>query len=194
MSIRLACEADLPQILAIYAPYVLNTSYSLEYTVPTLEEFTQRFQQITQQFPWLVWEENGNVLGYAYGSLPFHRAGYRWDGEASIYLHPDAHRKGIGRVLYAALEEIMRRQGYQTLYAIITAANEGSVAFHQALGYHQTARFPHCGYKFGTWYDVLWLEKPLQSVTSPSTFPLPASEIVKNDRILAEILDNLSLS
>ena len=194
MSIRLACEADLPQILAIYAPYVTNTSYSLEYTVPTLEEFTQRFQQITQQFPWLVWEEADCVLGYAYGSLPFHRAGYRWDGEVSIYLHPDAHRKGIGRKLYTALEEIMRRQGYQTLYAIITAANEGSVAFHQALGYHQTARFPHCGYKFGTWYDVLWLEKPLQSVISPSIFPYPAVKIVKNDRILAEILDNLSLS
>ena len=194
MSIRLARAADLPQILAIYAPYVTNTSYSLEYTVPTLEEFTQRFQQITQQFPWLVWEEDGRVLGYAYSSLPFHRAGYHWDGEVSIYLHPDAHRKGIGRKLYTVLEEIMRQQGYQTLYAIITAANENSVAFHQALGYYQTARFPHCGYKFNTWHDVLWLEKPLQSVTSPSTFPCPALEIVKTDRILADILDKLSLS
>ena len=194
MSIRLARAADLPQILTIYAPYVLNTSYSLEYTVPTLEEFTQRFQQITGQFPWLVWEEDDHILGYAYGSLPFHRAGYSWDGEVSIYLHPDAHRMGIGRKLYTALEEIMRRQGYQKLYAIITAANEGSVAFHQALGYRQTARFPHCGYKFGTWYDVLWLEKTLQTVTSPSNFPLSSLDIVENDRILSDILDKLSLS
>jgi phosphinothricin acetyltransferase len=99
MPIRLATPEDLPQILAIYAPYVTDTTHTLEYTVPSLEEFTARFQDITAQFPWLVWEEEGKILGYAYGSLPFHRAGYRWCAEASMYLHPDAHRRGIGTKL-----------------------------------------------------------------------------------------------
>jgi len=193
MSVRLATEADLPQILAIYAPYVRDTSYSFEYTVPSLEAFTARFYSITAQFPWLVWEEGGQVLGYAYGSLPFERAAYRWCGEVSIYLYPQAHRRGIGRVLYTALEEIMRLQGYRSVYALVTAANENSIAFHQALGFHFVARFPLCGYKFGMWQDVVWMEKVLQVVDSPMNFPCPAGEIVKNNRNLAKILDKLSL-
>ena len=84
-----AAEQDLPAMLAIYSPYVLTTAYSFEYTPPTLEEFTHRFRDYTRQFPWLVWEENGTVLGYAYGSRPFERAAYQWNAEASIYLCPD---------------------------------------------------------------------------------------------------------
>lgn len=194
MSIRCACEADLPQVLAIYTPYITDTAYSLEYTVPGLDEFTARFRRITAQFPWLVWEEEGRILGYAYGSLPFERVGYRWSGEASIYLHPDARRKGIGRVLYTALEELMKLQGYRNIYAIITAANETSVAFHQALGYHKMAHFTRCAYKFGRWMDVIWMEKQLQVVDSPKVFPLPIADIVKTNRNICDILDNLSLS
>ena len=82
--IRFARESDIPAILDIYGPYVLNTATSFEYSVPTLEEFTERFRSITAQFPWLVWEDNGAVLGYAYGSLPFSRAAYRWCSASSI--------------------------------------------------------------------------------------------------------------
>lgn len=90
MSIRLATEQDVPRILEIYGPYVKNTAISFEYTVPSLAEFTQRFLGITAQFPWLVWEENDMVLGYAYGSRPFERAAYQWSAAASIYLCPEA--------------------------------------------------------------------------------------------------------
>ena len=194
MSIRLAKEADISQILAIYAPYVTDTTHTLEYVVPTLEEFTCRFHSITRQFPWLVWEENGKILGYAYGSLPFERAGYRWCAEASVYLHPDALRRGIGTRLYGALEEFLRRQGYRTVYAIITGANETSLAFHNAVGYRHTARFSRCAYKFGDWLDVIWMEKNLACVKSPMNFPCSAEDIVKNARNLCDILDILSLS
>ena len=102
--IRIAAKADIPAILDIYAPYILNTTATFEYTVPSLEEFTARFENITSQFPWLVWEENGTVLGYAYGSAPFERAAYRWCAEVSIYIAPHAKGQGIGRKLYAALE------------------------------------------------------------------------------------------
>ena len=194
MSIRMAKTADLPQILAIYGPYVTNTAHSLEYSVPSLDEFTRRYLDITRQFPWLVWEEDGQILGYAYGSLPFGRAGYRWCAEASVYLHPQALRRGIGTRLYAALEEILRRQGYRTVYVIITGTNETSLAFHKAVGYHHTARFPLCGYKFDTWLDVIWMEKPLAAVDSPTTFPISWTDVVTSDRKLSDILDTLSLS
>ena len=194
MSVRLAREEDLPQVLAIYGPYVENTAYSFEYTVPTLEEFTRRFYAVTAQFPWLVWEEQGQILGYAYGSAPFERAAYRWSGEVSIYLRPDARGKGIGRKLYTALETIMKSQGYRLVYAIITASNEASVAFHRAMGYRHTARFPGCGFKLGAWQDVVWMEKVLCSTVCPGDFPVSAGDIVKNDRNLSDILDKMSLS
>ena len=97
--IRLATEQDLSQILAIYAPYVENTAYSFEYTPPSPEEFLQRFCGITARFPWLVWEEAGHVLGYCYAGAPFERAAYQWCAEPSVYLAPEARRRGIGRNL-----------------------------------------------------------------------------------------------
>ena len=173
MSVRPAKVQDIPRILEIYAPYVENTAISFEYTVPTLAEFTQRFLGITAQFPWLVWEENGTVLGYAYGSLPFERAAFQWCAEASIYLCPEACGKGIGKKLYAELEQILQRQGYRKVYAIITTANKPSVAFHEAVGYRLTATMPNCGYKFGQWYGTVWMEKDLNTWDSPPRNPIP---------------------
>ena len=177
MPIRPATVADLPRILEIYAPYIETTAISFEYTVPTLEEFTRRFLTITAQFPWLVWEEDGAVLGYAYGSLPFERAAYQWSAEASIYLCPEARGRAIGKSLYAALEDILRRQGYRKVYAIITTANEASVAFHKAVGYRHTATFPDCGYKFGQWYGTVWLEKDLNTWPVPPKSPISVTEL-----------------
>ena len=129
--IRIATEKDVPEILAIYAPYVENTTITYEYDVPCRREFMQRFYTVTEQFPWLVWEEKGEILGYAYAARPFPRAAYSWDAEPSIYLRRDARGRGIGKKLYAALEEILKIQGYQTLYAIITEENTDSVTFHK---------------------------------------------------------------
>ena len=173
MSVRQATVQDVPRILEIYAPYVKNTAISFEYTVPTLEEFTQRFLGISAQFPWLVWEENGTVLGYAYGSAPFERAAFQWSAEASIYLCPEACGKGIGKKLYAALEKLLQDQGYRKVYAIITTANAPSVAFHEAVGYRHTATMPDCGYKLGNWYGIVWMEKDLNTWDTPPHEPLP---------------------
>lgn len=182
MSIRIAKEADVPQILAIYAPYILNTTVSFEYEVPSLEDFTRRFRAITAQFPWLVWEEHGKILGYAYGSAPFDRAAYSWCAEPSIYLAPEAHRQGIGRQLYGALEKLLEQQGYQILYAIVTSENRPSLAFHESLGYCQVAVFPDCGFKHGRYIGTVWLEKRLNFVDSPSVFPISWAKIVDIDK------------
>ena len=192
--IRIATEGDIPQILEIYSHYVLQTTYSFEYTVPTSEEFTQRFQKITAQFPWLVWEENGCVLGYVYGSAPFERAAYQWCGELSVYLRPSAQGRGIGKKLYTCAEQILKLQGYRRIYAIITEENKASLEFHRALGYGMVARFPHCGVKFGRSLGAVWMEKVPNSVEIPTKPPIPWGTIVNCDRNKEKVLAILSLS
>lgn len=171
MSIRIATEADVPAMLEIYRPYVENTTYSFEYEVPSREAFTRRFRDHIAQFPWLVWEDSGTVLGYAYAGAPWERAAYRWCAEVSIYLSPQIQGKGIGRALYTRLEEILSRQGYRLVYALITSENRPSLDFHYRLGYTYRAEFPECGYKKGKWLGVTWLEKRLQPSGNPEDFP-----------------------
>ena len=175
--IRFATEADVPAILDIYAPYIMDTTITFEYDVPCKKEFLQRFYTITAQFPWLVWEENGEILGYAYASAPYARAAYRWCAEPSVYLKSTARGQGIGRKLYAALEEILKLQGYQVLYALITQDNTDSLRFHEKLGYKISVLFPNCGFKHGRWLGVYWLEKRLTSVEIPNSFPIPISQL-----------------
>ena len=175
--IRFATEADLPAILEIYAPYVRNTTYTFEYEVPTLETFTQRFRGITAQCPWVVWEADGKILGYAYGSLPFERAAYSWCGELSVYLAPEAQGRGIGRQMYAFLESIMARQGYQVIYALITSENQGSLAFHEKVGYQETCQMPRCGFKHGRWLGVVWMEKRIGNLENPGKMPVSWRDI-----------------
>ena len=194
MSIRIARESDLPQILAIYGPYVEHTTISFEYEVPTLEAFRERFLGITKQFPWLVWEEEGKILGYAYACAPFDRAAYQWCAEPSIYLHPDARGRDVGRRLYAILEAILLEQGYCMLYALITGENIPSLRFHEKCGYSIRMRLPDCGRKFGRWLDLIWMETPLKSGESPSAFPVSWLSIVQDAERFRNILDSLSLS
>lgn len=192
--IRIATEADIPAILSIYGPYVLTSTATFEYDVPTQEDFLARFRTITRQHPWLVWEENGQILGYTYASAPFSRAAYSWCAEPSIYLHPDAIGKGIGKKLYCALEQILLAQGYQVLYAHITSENLHSVAFHQHFGYSTSMVLHNCGFKFGRWLGLVWMEKRLMSVEIPSSFPTPWPSIMQNAEKLDDILGSLSLS
>ena len=192
--LRIAEEQDVPQMLAIYAPYILTTTASFEYDVPSQEEFLRRFRTITAQFPWLLWEEDGVILGYAYGSAPFERMAYSWCSEASIYLRPEARGKGIGRKLYDALEAILTRQGYRVVYAIITSENAASVAFHSKSGYKTVGNFPECGYKFGRWMGVIWMEKRLNPVGNVSNLPVSWQSIRQNRQKFSDILDILSLS
>ena len=179
--IRIGEERDVPEMLDIYGPYILNTTHTFEYRVPTAAEFLERFRQITRRHPWLVWEEDGQVLGYAYGSAPFERDAYRWSCEASIYLKPEARGRGIGRALYEKLEKILKKQGFQVLYALVTQENADSLAFHERLGYTQKVLFDNCGFKFGRWLGVYWLEKRLSSVEIPNSFPIPFPGLMQDD-------------
>ena len=192
--IRLARETDIPQILEIYGPYVLETTASFEYEAPAVDAFTQRFRRITERFPWLVWEAEGQILGYAYGSAPFDRAAYQWCAEVSIYLRKTARGQGIGKRLYGALETLLKQQGFAVIYAIITSENQASLEFHRRVGYRKTAEMPGCGYKFGRELGIVWMEKRLISGDIPMAPPVRWETLVKNDRNCEYILANLTLS
>ena len=192
--IRIATEADVPAILSVYAPYILTSTATFEYEVPSEAEFLRRFQTITSRFPWLVWEEDGEILGYAYASAPYERAAFAWCAEPSVYLRPQARGRGIAAALYTALEDILRIQGYQVLYALITAENEASLRFHEKQGYVRSVCFDSCGFKFGRWLGLIWMEKRLKSVKIPSCMPVKWSELMQNGQKISDILDSLSLS
>lgn len=192
--LRIATEADVPSMLNIYAPYILTSTITFEYDVPSEAAFLERFRQITARFPWLVWEEEGRVLGYAYASPPYQRAAYSWCAEDSLYLLPEARERGLGTRLLNALEALLKLQGYQVIYAIVTQENEASMAFHQKLGYHPVACFPSCGFKFGRWLSVNWLEKRLTSVEIPSQMPVPWPDVRQDAEKIGDILDKLTLS
>ena len=186
--LRIAEEADVPAILSIYAPYILYTTVTFEYEVPTESDFLKRFRSITARYPWLVWEEDGRVLGYAHGSAPFERAAFRWSCEASVYLRPEARGRGIGSKLYAALEAILACQGHRLCYAVITDENEASLAFHRRMGYRFTARMPGCGFKSGRWLGVVWMEKALNPVSFPSSFPRDWKDLRQDDQKISDFL------
>ena len=161
-TIRTAVPEDAPGLLDIYAPYVKNTAVTFEYEVPSLEEFTARISQTLKNYPWLAaTDPQGRIVGYAYASAFHPRAAYAWAAETSIYVD-SAHRLGgIGSALYAELESVLRRQNVLNVNACISCPNPASVAFHERFGYRTTAHFHQCGYKFGTWYDTIWMEKHL---------------------------------
>lgn len=171
MSIREAREQDVPVMLEIYREFVEHTAVSFEYVTPSVEEFAHRLREHTAVYPWLVWEEDGNVLGYAYAGRAFERAAYSWNAEISCYLAKEIRGKGIGRQLYARIEGILKEQGIRKVFTVVTSANEPSISFHKAIGYKETARFCNVGYKLGDWHDVIWLEKQLMPLGEPEDFP-----------------------
>lgn len=168
--IRTATEKDAEKLLEIYAPYVQNTAITFEYTVPSLEEFTERIRHIQEKYPYLVAEENGEILGYAYAGPFKQRAAYDWAVETTIYVRRDSKRQGIGKALYEALEKALSMQNIINVNACIAYPvtedeylTKDSVHFHESVGYKMVGEFHKCGYKFNRWYNMVWMEKHLGS-------------------------------
>lgn len=166
ITIRMANPADAQALLNIYAPYVINTAITFEYDVPSVEEFASRIAHTLEKYPYLIAEEGGNILGYAYAS-PFHdRPAYDWAVETSIYVDQNIKHRGIGRKLHDALESTLREQGILNMNACIAYPPEedehldkNSVEFHAHMGYRFVGEFYKCGYKFNRWYNMVWMEK-----------------------------------
>ena len=164
--IRIATEHDAEALLEIYAHYVEHTAITFEYAVPTVEEFRGRIRRTLSRYPYLVSERGGKIVGYAYAGPFKERSAYDWAVETTIYIDKNAHGQGLGRELYTALEHALALQNITNLNACIgyperedAYLTTNSADFHAHLGYRLVGRFHKCGYKFGRWYDMVWMEK-----------------------------------
>ena len=164
--IRDAKPEDAARLLEIYGPYVENTAISFEYETPGLEEFQSRIRTISAHYPYLVLEEDGQITGYAYAGVFKARAAYSRSCEVTIYLDPHMRKRGMGCMLYEALERRLKAQGILNLYACIAwpivpdeTLSTNSADFHAHMGYTRVGEFHCCAYKFGRWYSMIWMEK-----------------------------------
>lgn len=192
--IRVASVDDASALLAIYTPYVVKTAITFEYEVPTLEEFRERIHHTLQKYPYLVAEEKGKIIGYAYVGSFHDRAAYDWAVETSIYVDENLRRSGVGRKLNRALEDVCGAMGILNMEACIAVPEtedehltRNSEEYHAHIGYRLVGEFNKCGYKFGRWYNMVWMEKMIgehkTNMQPPVWFP--------NLKDVKKILDNL---
>ena len=170
LSFRPATEEDAEELLAIYAPYVRDTAISMEYDVPSVEEFRRRIRTVSAHFPYIVaCDTDGAAVGYVYAHKFHERIGYQFSAEMSIYVKQGIHGQGVGKALYGQIEPKLRAMGMAVLYASISTSprnpdphlTDASVRFHEKMGYHLCGTFTHSTYKFGLWYNMIYMEKAL---------------------------------
>ena len=167
LKIRPVTLKDAPKLVRIYAPYVKKTTITFEYQIPTIEEFEGRIEKILQRFPYLVAEEDGHILAYAYASTYYDRSAYDWAVEVSVYVDQVHRGQGLGSRLYEALEMELEARGYLRFLACIALPNPASIALHEKRGYVKVAHFPKIGYKFDQWYDIVWMQKTIEGPVKP---------------------------
>lgn len=161
--IRPSRDEDIPAITAIYAHHVLHSTGTFETEAPGVADMTaRRADVLSKGLPYLVAEQDGRIAGFAYGNWFKPRPAYRYSVEDSIYLAPDVHRKGLGRILLAELLARCETAGIRKVMAIIgDSANAGSVGVHLALGFEEVGKIKSCGWKFGAWRDIVIMQKTL---------------------------------
>ncbi len=175
MRIRAATEEDAEGVRAVYAPIVRDTAISFEWQEPDAAEMAQRIRATTREHPWLVVEDDGAVIGYAYACPWRARAAYRWMAETAIYVAESARRRGVARAAYGELLARLRRGGWRAAIGGIALPNPASVALHEALGFRQVAHLPRVGFKFGRWHDLGFWRLDLEPDAAAPQPPAPPS-------------------
>ena len=167
--IRFANSGDAKGILDIYAPYVTNTAVSFEANVPSISEMAQRIESAIPRYCWLACVIDGEIAGYAYSSMHRSRAAYQWSCEFSVYVSPEHRRKSVAKSLYTALFEISAMQGFQNVFAGMTAPNPESYGFHTSMGFVKIGTYPKVGFKFEKWHDTEWFVNAISDFSKPPT-------------------------
>jgi phosphinothricin acetyltransferase len=175
--IRAAAPADAAGVQAIYGPEVEHGTASFETEPPSVGEMARRIEAILPIYPWLVWEEDGRILGYAYASRHRDRAAYRWSVDVAIYVAPDAKGRGIARALYDRLFEILTRQRFRAAYGGVATPNPASEGLHQACGFELVGVYRSVGFKHGQWRDVGWWRRGLHEASGQPAEPIPFAEL-----------------
>lgn len=171
--IRDARLDDAEQILEVYKPYILDTPVSFELEVPQLNEFQGRLVERNGKFPWLVFERDNQILGYAYAGPFKSRCAYEWSVESSVYVKKGCHRLGIGKALYGALLDVVKFQGAVNVIGGVTLPNEASVGLHEHFGFVNVAIFKDAGFKMGRWWDVGYWQLQFQKPVVPGPLRPP---------------------
>jgi len=184
MIIRYAAPQDVPQMLLIYEPYIADSAITFETVVPARTEFENRLKIVINGFPWLICEEEGIILGYAYSAKHRDRIAYQWSVESSVYVSPDAQGRGVAKHLYQAMIAILKIQGIVNIYALITVPNSKSICLHERLGFSEFALFNKIGYKNSSWHDVLWMVLVINSHEKEQSNPLLFSDLRSDVRVL----------
>ena len=175
MKTRFADPAkDTAALLAIYRPYIEKTAITFEKAVPDVKDYERRIADIAAQFPYLVLESGGEIIGYAYAHRQAERAAFDWNAELSIYLKEGFSGRGIGRPLYALLETLLKMQGYVNFFGVITGSNAGSIAMHEKMGYQKIAVHEKTGWKFDVWHDTVWMHKRVHEGAPEAIKPVHA--------------------
>lgn len=172
--IRSALPSDGAALAAIYAPYI-DTVISFESPAPTAEEFSGRIADISAEYPFLVCEEDGRAVGYAYAHRYRVRAAFDWDAELSVYLEQSYTGRGLGMALYSALLELLRLQGFVSVYGTVSSPNPPSERLHERLGFAKVYTDVKTGWKLGRWCDLVYYRlqlRPFEDVPAPVT-PFP---------------------
>lgn len=167
VTIRIATKEDAYSIQKIYEPYVINTTITFEIEAPTVTEMAERIQHTLERYPYLVAEEEGKVIGYAYAGTLYDRRAYDHSAELSIYIDQSKRHGGVGHLLYDVLIQYLEKMNVTNLYGCITYPNDASISFHEKYGFTKAAHFHECGYKFNKWLDVVYYEKHLNKTTEP---------------------------
>ena len=175
-TIRLATPDDAEQVQAIYAPYC-HTPISFEMEPPSVEEMRGRLAKVLGQYPWLLCEDGGEVLGYVYATQHRERAAYRWSVDTTVYVRQGRQRRGVGRALYTSLLAVLPLQGYVNAYAGVTLPNPASVGLHEAMGFQPVGVYRQVGFKCGAWHDVAWFQRPLRPRPDEPPPPRPLEEV-----------------
>lgn len=190
--IRLARPSDGDVLAAIYAPAVTERATSFELVAPDGAEMARRIAAVLPRFPWLVYQIGGTVRGYAYATPHRDRAAYQWSVEVSAYVADSAHRGGVGRALYTSLLAVLAELGLCNAYAGITLPNPASVGFHTAMGFVPVGVYHSVGYKFGTWHDVVWLERAIVPHPASPAAPRELASVLHEPAVHAAITSGLS--
>ena len=168
MKIRMAKVEDAAAIAAIYNFYVETSHSTFETENVNESEMRRRVSEILENYPFLVGEENGEIIGYAYASRYKTRAGYRHSVEISVYIKNGIEGKGIGSILYENLFAELKAKPVHALIAGIALPNEASIRLHEKFGFEKVAHFREVGFKHGRWIDVGYWEK-IQEIQSPNS-------------------------
>lgn len=161
ITLRFATVRDSAALVEIYRPYVERTSISFETETPSVAVFSGRIADFSEKFPYILAEEDGIALGYAYAHAFHDRAAYGWTVETSIYVAQQTRSRHVGKRLYQALLDLLTLQGIRNACAVIAIPNQPSLAFHKAMGFDTGGTLPDFGYKLGQWHSVVYLYKAL---------------------------------